>query len=167
MNIIKDKDVIINRCIVRSKDITLAKAARISLRNTKYYLNRLITVLPSQQHIVELDVELINVIDMYQKEIANWLKPIFMESEVSNKNTFWFCEADLKRGWLITHVTDHFTSTKYVLFLSPTVDVVGKTIAKGEIKPYSEVKSILSAVKPACSIKSAVFKYALNVLKNE
>ena len=144
---ITDKNAIINKCTVRSEAIIIAKAARITLRNTNFYLNRLLTTLPSQKHIKELDVELLNIIDMYEKEIAGWLKPIFDENEIKFKNNYWFSGSDLQNGYVLTTPDRHFGSIEYVLFLTSAIDVIGQIIEKGSVKPLKEVESILSTVK--------------------
>ena len=152
-----DKQLIIKRCILRSKYILLAKASRTSIKNTIFYLNRIPILFPTQNKLKDLDSETRNVINEFKRYIAQQLRYLFKEKGIEIEDEYWFSGADLKNGYILLDKNKHSEVPSHVLFLSPSITAFdNKIIKEGDILPFMEVDSILMNVKSVDNGKESV-----------
>lgn len=165
-----DKQEIIKRCILRSKYIMFAKTSRITIRHNIFFLNRIPIKFQSQDKLNELDIELLNVINEFERYIARQLRSLFEEKGIRTTDKFWFSNINFKDGYVLLYKSIHHEIASHVLFLSPTIGFDGNIIKRGEILPFQEVTPILVDVKPIAEYEEEVatkFMYKrLNQTKN-
>ena len=116
-----DKQAIINKCILRSQYIMFAKTSRITIKHNQFFLNRIPIKFLSQDKLNELDIEILNVINEFERYIAQQLRPLFKEKGIRTTDRFWFSNTNLKDGYILLHKSIHHEIASHVLFLSPTI----------------------------------------------
>ena len=153
----RKEESVINSCILRSRDITLLHAAKVSNRHTQFFLLRSLRSLQSDGYVKHIEEELNQLIEDHKISIARLLKPLFMANKIpfriqkNGRELFWFSSADLTNGYVILLQLVHKDTATHVLFLSdhennPFFD---GNIKAGEIHPYDKVAHLLDEVLPA------------------
>ncbi len=152
-----DKQAIIKRCIIRSNYISYAKASRITIKHNKFFLNRIPIRFPSQNKLNDLDVEIMNVINEFERYIAQQLRPLFEEKGIRITDRFWFSNTNLKDGYILLDKNTYSEVPSHVLFLSPTVDDLdGSIIGSGDILPFIGIESTFINVKSVTESKESI-----------
>jgi len=142
-----DKQLIIKRCILRSKYLILAQAGRTSIKNTVFYLSRIPILFPTQNKLKDLDSETINVINEFKRYISQQLRYLFEEKGITIEDEYWFSGKDLRNGYILLYKDKRNEIASHVLFLSSSVSWNNSIIQSGSILPFKEVDSILMDVK--------------------
>ena len=162
----RKEETVINSCILRSRDIALLLAAKISNRNTQFFTLRTLRSLQSDGYIKEIEKELNQLIDDHKLSIARLLNTLFMQHKIpfkvqkNGKALYWFSSHDLSNGYVILyHIVRKDTAT-HVLFLTDLENnpFFSGQIKAGEIYPYPDVAHLLDEVKPAWNNQTVIQK---------
>jgi hypothetical protein len=151
-------------CILRSREVIIAKAALFTNREQQFYVNRMPPFLPSQNALKELEKEIINRIDEYERNIYLYMKEICMLNriflkigKISDKNEteylpkMSFSSKELKEGYVFFHKNTRSAWVEGVLILG-VVDIESNTeihFEIGKIYDFKEIKDYLFCIKPA------------------
>lgn len=139
---------LISKCIEQSRQIIIANAAKQSLRNAEFFINRFRAVLPSERFIKELNQELEYRIFELKRNISISLNHLITDKEILIEDLFWFSPSDLKYGYVLLYRNSYTTIPSSVLFLVETRDVFdGKIYFPGDVKPFRQVNHTLTSVK--------------------
>jgi len=160
------EESVINSCIIRSKDIALLQAAKISNRHTKFFTLRTLRSLRSQGSITDIEEDLNQLIDDHKLSIARLLKPQFLANNIpfrvqrNGMNLFWFSSYDLANGYVILNKLVLKDTATHVLFLSDLESnpFFEGSIKAGEIHPYDKVAHLLEDIQPAWNDKRVIGK---------
>jgi hypothetical protein len=144
-------------CIVRSKNIIIAKAAFITNRQTQFLCSRIPPFLPSGNIIDELNKELNVRIDGYRLDIAldikeiitlNNRKDILVDCKLEDQ--YHFSSVDLKNGYIEFFKKEMDKETnKYVL-----TDHISGVLVLNDTTPHLKIGSIYDFKKVMHHLKS-------------
>lgn len=158
-------DLIIRRCIARSKHILTGKAAKVSIREAEFFISRLPKHLPDEGCLKSLTNSIDLNIDEAKMDIARWLKPLFEELNLIVPHKFWFAAEDLMKGYVLLYKNTNTFIAENVLFLTEAELPLYNKIKPGDILPFNKVDHILTSVKGLIEGKSILVKYAIKKLK--
>lgn len=155
-------------CVLRSKNIAIAKAARVVNRQQQYLCNMIPPMLPSRCYLDEIMKELDVRIDGYKRDIALYLKQIVA---LNNKDIkvpeleetearYHFSTRDIKSGYLFFYKNAASTWITGVLILNDSTD-----LEMGTIYEFNEVKDKLKDLEDQ-TVKDSV-AYIRSVKKIE
>lgn len=153
---------IIRSCIIKSKYIVIANAAKYALRNAKFFVARFPGILPSENCLNELNDELDNKIYEYKRHVSIALRNIIGKRPIHIEDLFWFSLSDLKHGYILLYPNTHTQYADHVLFLVETRDTFdGIIYFPGDIRPFRQVNHVLTNIKGFTETDLGIgFKYA-------
>jgi hypothetical protein len=166
-------------CVLRSKNIVIAKAAQISNRQTQLLCGRIPPWLPSSEALKEIDRELDVRMDGYRRDIGKYLKEIVTLSKhfdelMKRKDIkalvkdieakYHFSTNDLRQGYVsfIRENTDK-ELIDYVLVLNDKTE-----LEVGQFYTFNECKNHLTSLKDNTIKTCAIYVHsAKKVEENE
>jgi len=153
---------IICSCISKSKAIIIANAAKQSLRNSEFFINRFPFLLPSERHIKEITDELGNKIFELKRDISISIRGIIGRRPIYIEDFFWFSPSDLKSGYVLLYPHTYTTRAEHVLFLVEARDTFDSIIYfPGDVWPFKQVNHVISSIKGLSDEELGIgFKYA-------
>ena len=160
---------LIKACILRSKYILYAQAAMHSKKEVLFFTNRLPANadLPSLENIQGLDNELFVFIDGLKRDIANYLRPIYHEHNVTIEDKLWFSSQELKDGYVLlsTKSMENFGIHDRVLILSD-IDFYKNKHYAGTIVSWETFNKVSKYVEGVIEDKTFVIYHAMRKMKN-
>jgi hypothetical protein len=139
---------IIRSCVRMSKQIVVGTALKNSLRNAVFFAARFPFVLPSLDHIRELNQETdIRMYDL-KRSISISLKNLIRNDSIFIEDLFWFSTDDLRSGYVLLYPHYKTEIPNYVLFLVEAKDPLdGQYYLPGEVRKFQHVNHVLSTMK--------------------
>jgi hypothetical protein len=157
-------------CVLRSKNIILLKAAKFENRHTKFFLDRTPPLLPSHKYIMELEKEITNRIDEYQRDIVKYLRQILVLNKaykIELGEKFYFSSRELKDGYVFfyNHPFSNYITGVLILgkFNAKPEDKI--KIEPGMIFEFNEIKKYLNQINSVID-NTVALHYATKKIKH-
>ena len=157
----------IERCILRSQYILMAKSVQHNRKEQDYFLNRMPTnTLLSKDCLNEFDKELFILIDGWKRDVANFLRPLLHREKIEILDKFWFTLPEMEKGCVQLSTRD---MAKYgiedrVLILSE-VNIGKEKILPGTIITWVKYTEIADQIPSALKGKPFIVHYMLRKSK--
>lgn len=157
----------IERCILRSKYILMAKSVQHTRKEEDYFLNRMPTAsLTSLPFLKEFDNELFVLMDGWKRDIANYLRPMLHSQKVDIEDKFWFTLPEMAKGYitLSTREMIKYGVDDRVLLLSK-VEVEKETLLPGTIITWVKHREISDFIQGVVDDNKFLIHYMLRKSK--